>query len=139
MHDWLVFLSSNYPYLLLIGLGLFFTQQTSPLLGLLRGLRYEDSDTVAILLSQGAKVLDMRDQAAFQEAHIKGARHITLGEKPSKTGSDEATVLYNQDGALSYQQISAIRALNYHNLVILTGGINAWKSAGLPIKNRRLK
>jgi rhodanese-related sulfurtransferase len=136
MQDALVFLSSNYPYLFLIGLGYFFTQQTSPIIGLLRGLRFEDSDTVVLLVNQGAKVLDIRDESAYAKEHIKGAQPFPLTGKRPKKALDETTVLYNDHGQLSYQEVTQIKAIGYTNLVILSGGIQAWKQAGYPLKTR---
>lgn len=136
MNDGLTFLSNNFPYFLMMAIGYLVTQQSLPWLALLRGLRYENVDAVVLLINSGAQLLDMRDQVSYNQGHIKGAKVIDLAEKPLKMTGSDTYVLYNKDGHLSYQQISEIKALGHHHIVVLAGGIDAWKQAGFPLKKR---
>jgi len=137
MQNALIFISSNYPYLLLMGIGYFLTQQTSPILGLLRGLRFEDGEKVVMLINQGVKLIDVRDEAAYAQGHIKGAlsHPLVKGNLPKKARGD-TYIAYNQNGRLSYKEISQLKAIGIDNLIVLSGGIQAWQNAGIPLKTR---
>lgn len=119
-----------------MGLGYFLIQQTSPLLALVRGLRFEASEAVALLVNQGAILVDIRDQAAYAQEHIKGAESCPLAGKLPRKIRDKTHIIYNCDGQLTYKEISQVKAMGSNNLIILSGGIQAWKAAGFPIKTR---
>jgi len=80
-------------------------------------------------------VLDVRSDAEWEEGHIPQAEHRFLGRLPAKLdGLDRKakTVVQCRSGARSAIGVSVLKAAGFEDVVNLTGGYTAWKSAGLP-------
>ena len=81
------------------------------------------------------KLLDVRSNDEWKEGHIEQAEHRFLGRLPEYLGelpSDEKFVVQCRSGARSAIAASVLQAAGFKNVVNLTGGYLAWKSAGLP-------
>ena len=81
------------------------------------------------------KLLDVRSNDEWKEGHIEQAEHRFLGHLPKYLGelpSDENYVMQCRSGARSAIAASVLQAAGFKNVVNLTGGYAAWKSAGLP-------
>ncbi len=81
------------------------------------------------------KLLDVRSNDEWKEGHIEQAEHRFLGRLPkylSELPSDEKLVVQCRSGARSAIAASVLQAAGFKNVVNLTGGYAAWKSAGLP-------
>ncbi|MBT4885090.1 MAG: rhodanese-like domain-containing protein [Legionellales bacterium] len=135
MNEVLIFISDNYLFLLAMGFGYFLSQQQSPLLGLLMGVNYISSQDAVIMANKGTVMLDIRNIELYNESHITGALNINSVKNSGKKKKDY--IAYNNDGSVSYQEIKLLKSFGVDGLAVLGGGIDGWKSDGLPIKNRK--
>jgi hydroxyacylglutathione hydrolase len=91
-------------------------------------------------LGAGARlyVLDVRTRAEWESGHIPGARHLMAGELPERL--DEVRALQGTvavvcaTGYRSSVAASVLERAGFTNLLHVTGGMNAWKQAGLPVE-----
>jgi rhodanese-related sulfurtransferase len=89
----------------------------------------------AELLAEGATVVDVRETYEREAGYIEGTRHIELERLASKAGDidrERPVVFQCRLGARSAMAASAFRSAGY-DAYNLTGGIQAWVDAGLPI------
>lgn len=106
--------------------------------------KYKDvgvNEAVMLLNKDDALVIDVREDKEIQGGLIKGARHITLAQLPTKLGelekSKNAPVLvYCRSGSRSGHACQTLTKAGFENVSNLAGGILAWESANLPITKR---
>lgn len=89
------------------------------------------------LINQGARVIDVRDQAQFAAGHIVDAMHIPAAElstgkhKRLKTG--KSFILVCADGSRSRQCADTLRKAGYESTFSLKGGLASWTRENLPV------
>jgi rhodanese-related sulfurtransferase len=96
-----------------------------------------DPVTVKSWLDAGEAVLiDVRETPEYQRAHIAGAMLVPLSAfDPRRIPQDGAKiVLHCAMGARSASACAWLQGQGYENLYNLSGGIQAWAAAGLPIE-----
>jgi rhodanese-related sulfurtransferase len=89
----------------------------------------------AELMTDGASVIDVREGYEREAGYIVGTRHIELERLASSADQidrDRPVVFHCRLGVRSAMAASAFRAAGY-DAYTLTGGIQAWVDAGLPI------
>jgi len=89
----------------------------------------------ADLLAGGATVIDVRETYERDAGYIEGTRHIELERLASKAGEidrERPVVFQCRLGTRSAMAASAFRSAGY-DAYNLSGGIQAWVDAGLPI------
>ena len=92
---------------------------------------------VDALPAGGATVIDVREDSEWDQGHLPGAVHISKsyveqqieGAVPDR---DAPVVLYCAGGVRSLFAAQTLEQLGYTNVVSMSGGFQAWKSAGLP-------
>jgi len=72
---------------------------------------------------------------------INGARHITLGQLPSKLTEldkfkQQPVLVYCRSGSRSAHACNMLTKEGFENVSNLAGGIMAWESANLPLAKR---
>lgn len=87
----------------------------------------------AELVTQGAQLIDVRQDDEHAAGRIDGSLHIELDRLPSEAAAidrERPVVFYCRSGSRSALATQAFRAAGYeaHNL---TGGLLAWKQGGL--------
>ncbi len=90
----------------------------------------------AELLADGASVIDVRESYEREAGYIEGTRHIELERLASNAETidrERPVVFHCRLGLRSAMAASAFRAAGY-DAYTLTGGIQAWVDAGLPIE-----
>ncbi len=90
----------------------------------------------AELMAAGATVIDVRESYEREAGYIAGTRHIELERLASNADQidrDRPVVFHCRLGMRSAMAASAFRAAGY-DAYTLTGGIQAWVDAGLPIE-----
>jgi len=90
----------------------------------------------AELMAGGATVIDVRESYEREAGYIAGTRHIELERLASSADQidrDRPVVFHCRLGMRSAMAASAFRAAGY-DAYTLTGGIQAWVDAGLPIE-----
>jgi rhodanese-related sulfurtransferase len=96
-------------------------------------------DQFKTLQSSGEKftLIDVREDSEWTAGHAVGAVHLGKGvierDIESKISQkDSRLVLYCGGGSRSALAADALMKMGYSNVVSLTGGLGAYKAAGLP-------
>ena len=87
---------------------------------------------------EDALVVDVREPGEFGTGHILGARNVPLaridaGEVDLKS-KDKPLILCCDDGSRSSKAAAGLKKLGFTSVVNLSGGIGAWRQAGLPVE-----
>ena len=103
-----------------------------------------NTDQATRLFNDDAFVLDVRTAGEYKEGFIGNATNISSTEISSKLGhlpaDKEAPILvYCLTGARSSRAAGILSKNGYTNVNNLSGGINAWKAAGLPVGKAKSK
>ncbi|MFI8416669.1 rhodanese family protein [Serratia sp. NPDC078593] len=91
------------------------------------------------MIKAGAALIDIREPAEFLREHIPGAISVPLseinaGKELAGLSTQQPVIFHCQAGSRTAQHASAlIKITAPAPTLLLTGGINAWKSANLPI------
>lgn len=88
------------------------------------------------------RILDVRTPGEFEAQHIEGAYNVpldTLSEHGPeiRAGVASPVVLVCRSGQRARRAEDALRAAGMANLHVLDGGMMAWTSAGLPVREGR--
>ena len=87
----------------------------------------------------GTRMLDVRTPGEFEAEHIEGAYNVpldTLGEHGPeiRAAVTEPVVLVCRSGQRARKAEEALKAAGMANLYVLDGGMNAWSTAGQPVR-----
>ncbi|HUR20815.1 MAG TPA: rhodanese-like domain-containing protein [Vicinamibacterales bacterium] len=94
-------------------------------------------DLQASLGHHAVTLLDVRNQNEWNSGHIDGAQHITLGylaDHLAEIPREKPIVLHCEGGGRSSIGASVLKAHGFDNVINLTGGMGAWRKAGLPVE-----
>ncbi|WP_434583418.1 rhodanese family protein [Klebsiella sp. B345] len=96
-------------------------------------------EDVRAQIAQGARLIDIRDADEYAREHIPDAELVPLATLNNgatlRTTADDTVIFHCQAG--SRTQNNAIRlaaAAAPAQVKLMSGGIQAWKAAGLPVK-----
>jgi len=95
-------------------------------------------------ISGNVQVLDVRTATEFKTGHLKNALQADwnnkqqFAERVHFVDKDKPVFIYCLAGVRSAAAASWMREQGYTNVVELSGGINAWKKADLPLENATL-
>lgn len=82
-----------------------------------------------------ATLIDVREPEEFAREHIAGARSIPLARiSPDAIPPGTRAVLHCKSGRRSAEAKARLAAAGLPGILQLQGGIEAWKSAGLPVE-----
>ncbi len=102
-------------------------------------IREVDCATAVQLLSQGGLCLDVREGGEHEAERLQGAISIPrgvlefrIGEHPAFADKSRAVLVYCKTGGRSALAAVNLQRLGYGNVVSLAGGIDAWRTQGLP-------
>jgi len=100
-------------------------------------------DAKARIEAGDAKLIDVREQHEWDEAHLAEATHVPQGEVLERIdelapGTDESLLLYCRTDNRSARAADALQGLGYDNVSVIEGGIVAWEEAGLPVVSEGL-
>ncbi len=85
----------------------------------------------------GAMLIDVREKSEYNELHIPGSVLIPLGELPARLAevpADRDVYVHCRMGGRSGRAVDYLRAFGRTNSFNVTGGIEAWQAAGLPVE-----
>jgi len=94
---------------------------------------------VTLLINRGkATIVDVRDAAAFGEGHLPDAKNFPVADLAKRSGELEkfknrTAIVVCQKGARAYGAAKILEKAGFADVVVLDGGIEAWKTQGLPI------
>jgi len=89
------------------------------------------------MMKTGAKMVDVREPAEWEEAHVKGSTLIPLAkvkQQPRKAALAPKVLLLCRSGKRSAVAAAAMSELKNVKLFVVEGGIVAWQKAGLPVQ-----
>ena len=92
-----------------------------------------------LMNQQNALVLDVREAAEYEKGHVLAARNIPLGELEARSAELEKhkakpVIVACDDGNRSGRAATALRKRGFEQVFTLSGGIGAWRQAGLPLE-----
>ncbi|WP_018138623.1 MULTISPECIES: rhodanese-like domain-containing protein [unclassified Thioalkalivibrio] len=99
------------------------------------------SEAVRVINQDDSLVLDVREDNEIASGRIGGAKHIPVGSLQKRMDDiakykDKPVVVYCRSGNRSAMAASQLTAAGFQDVVNLQGGIQAWQSAGMPIKKK---
>jgi rhodanese-related sulfurtransferase len=89
------------------------------------------------LATGGAVLIDVREQSEYDEVHIRGSVLIPLSELPARLAEvpeDRDVYVHCRMGGRSARAVDYLRTFGRPNAYNVTGGIDAWQDAGLPVE-----
>ena len=97
------------------------------------------NDAVTLMNRQKAVVIDISDAKEFAEGHIVGAKNLPLDELEAKLpgavkNKALPVIFVCPNGARANRGVAVAKKLGYENAQSLTGGMGAWRTAGLPVE-----
>ena len=95
-------------------------------------------DAVQLINRERAVVIDVRDAAEFATGHVVNSKNLSLPEIEAGTGLPKnkslPLVVVCASGARASRAVVTLRKLGFENARTLTGGVTAWREAGLPLE-----
>ena len=84
-----------------------------------------------------AVLIDVREEADWQEGHAKGAKHLSRGVIELEIEEQipdvkKPIICYCGGGSRSALVAESLQKMGYENVRSMAGGLRAWKEAGLP-------
>lgn len=102
------------------------------------GSRVSTLEATRMINQKDAVVIDIRDQAEYSRGHIANARSYpskVLDERRTEIEKLKGTpVIVSCDtGQRAGPAADKLRSFGLPEVYVLTGGLNAWRDAGLPV------
>lgn len=100
--------------------------------------RLSPADLTSLINREDALVLDVRDSNAYLKGHIIGAINIPHTEMDArldklKPYQEKPIAIVCSNGQTSPQEGVKLRNKGFEKVYFLSGGMNAWQQAGLPL------
>jgi rhodanese-related sulfurtransferase len=94
---------------------------------------------VLLMNREKAVVVDVSDAAEYAAGHIVGSKNLPADELAAKlegTVKNKALpiILVCATGTRAARQVAAAKKLGYENVQAISGGLKAWREAGLPLE-----
>ncbi len=105
-----------------------------------RGVKEVDcGGALQMINHKEACVLDVREPSEFNGGHVLNAKLIPLGKLRERIGEleryrDKPIVVYCRSGNRSATACALLGKEGFAQVYNLTGGMNAWSKAGLPLE-----
>ena len=96
-------------------------------------------EAVQMINHQDAAVIDVRDKEDFDKGHVLNARNVPLAELEGRLREMEKlkrkpVIVCCDKGSRSDGAVAMLRKAGHENAVNLSGGLEAWREAGLPVQ-----
>ena len=94
---------------------------------------------IELINREDALVLDVRDAGEYGAGHILGAKHLPLARIDEGGGElakkkDRPLIIYDDGGERTAKAAAALKRQGFTRVANLTGGLDAWRQAGLPVE-----
>lgn len=140
MEAWVAFLTNHWVLSALFVVAFIALMANEILQARLGGAFVTPEQAVALMNRQGAIVFDIRDESAFSGGHILGsiavpANPVSFEAKMGslKQYSAKPIVLACEGGQKSLSMSALLKQKGFANVLVLRGGIQNWRAAGLPL------
>jgi len=92
-----------------------------------------------LINQQNALVLDVRDADEYAGGHVLNSRHLAIGELEARSSELEKykakpVIVVCERGNRSDKAVASLRKQGFGQVFALSGGIGAWRQAGLPLE-----
>ena len=96
-------------------------------------------EAVQLINRKDAVMVDLREPAEFGGGHAPNARNIPQSQLDKRVGEleklkDRPVILVCQTGGRSHAVTAQLRKAGLGQVMVLSGGINAWQQANLPVE-----
>ncbi|HUW74233.1 MAG TPA: rhodanese-like domain-containing protein [Methyloceanibacter sp.] len=85
------------------------------------------------LIEQGATLIDIRGADERAREHIPGSHHGPLAQMTNYAGVNAPIIFHCRSGMRTANNAARLKEAAPCEAYILSGGIDAWKQAGLPV------
>lgn len=95
-------------------------------------------DVRQLASGNGRTIVDVRGATEWDHGHVPGARHLFLGDLVELTRDlprDTPLALHCQGGTRSAIASSLLQAQGFTDIANVSGGLDAWVKAGLPVES----
>jgi rhodanese-related sulfurtransferase len=139
MEEWVVFITNHWILASLLGVVL-----TAFIINEIIGGHFGSKQTVStehavqMINHQEAVVFDARTEAEFSAGHIVGAEQLTATAIDKKMNQlqkylKKPIIIATATGQDTTKMMTLLQEKGFLNIFILNGGMQAWKSAGMPV------
>ena len=104
------------------------------------GAAVSAAQATQLINREDALVVDVRDPGEFGTGHILGAKNVPLsridaaGSEIAAKRKEKPVIVYCDNGNRATKAASALRSQGFSKVVSLSGGLGAWRQAGLPLE-----
>jgi rhodanese-related sulfurtransferase len=96
-------------------------------------------DAVRLMNRSKAVVVDVSEPDEFARGHVVGSRNVPFGQLEQKlpeTVKNKAlpVILVCASGARANRAVAVVKKMGYEQVQALSGGLNGWKDANLPLE-----
>lgn len=95
-----------------------------------------DSLAATRLMNDGAIVLDVRENSEFAGGHLPNSKNIPVGDldkRLTEVPAGKPVLLVCATGQRSGKAVGTLRKAGREQVFSLSGGLGAWRQAGLPV------
>ena len=94
-----------------------------------------------LINSEDAVVIDVRAESEFRQGHIINAVNVPESEiasqgKALEKYKSDTVITVCSTGQISTKAAAALKQLGFEKVHMLTGGLNAWHAASLPLSKK---
>lgn len=95
------------------------------------------TEAVKLVNQNNGLFLDVREKSEFDREHIADSKHIPSAQLSEKTASltdkQQPIMVVCASGQRAKSAAKELKASGFTEVYVLTGGLNAWKEAKLPL------
>ena len=96
-------------------------------------------EATQLMNREDALVIDVRDAGDYAGGHILGAKNVPLarieeGSPDLAKRKEKPVIVYDDGGERSAKAASALKRQGFTQVANLSGGLGAWRQAGLPVE-----
>ena len=97
------------------------------------------AQAIELIKRRDALVVDVRDAGDYGAGHILGAKSLPLarveeGATELAKKKDRPLVVYDEGGERAAKAAAALKRHGFTQVASLSGGLGAWRQAGLPVE-----
>jgi rhodanese-related sulfurtransferase len=94
---------------------------------------------IELINRRDALVIDVREAGDYGAGHILGAKNLPLARIAEGGGDlakkkDRPLIVYDDGGDGAAKAAAALKRLGFTQVANLSGGLGAWRQAGLPVE-----
>jgi rhodanese-related sulfurtransferase len=103
------------------------------------GASVNSLEATQMINRQDAAVIDLRDAEEYGKGHIVNARNFPVAQLESRLRELEKSkrkpvIVHCERGSRSARAAKVLREAGFEKVFTLSGGIDAWRQAGLPLE-----